>query len=210
MGADCASACVTGEEAKNEQKLDVDGNLTPKTIKKPSYDSRTGQYNGNAVQDATSLRLARGESSEVPVEEMMKLIRAQSLIRGFLQRKTFKAKKMEHEGSSKYFTSEEAKETVGSGGGSKEITNKKHTYKTGSEYDGEWMGGLRHGQGTMKWADGARYVGNWSYNMASGKGKFFHVGGDLYDGQWANNKANGEGIYTNTKGARYEGSWKDD
>ena len=60
---------------------------------------------------------------------MMKLVRAQSLIRGFLQRKTFKAKKMEHEGSSKYFTSEEAKETVGKGeGASKEITKKTHTY----------------------------------------------------------------------------------
>ena len=52
---------------------------------------------------------------------------------------------MEHEGSSKYFTSEEAKETVGSSNGSKEITNKVYTYRTGSEYDGEWMGGLRHG-----------------------------------------------------------------
>ena len=129
MGAVCASACVTGEEAQNEQKLDVDGNLTPKTIKKPSYDSKSGQFNANGVQDATTLKLTRGESSEVPIEEMMKLVRAQSLIRGFLQRKTFKAKKMEHEGSSKYFTSEEAKETVGKGEGtSREITKKTHTY----------------------------------------------------------------------------------
>ena len=105
---------------------------------------------------------------------------------------------MEHEGSSKYFKSEEARETVSSSYGSKAITHKVYTYATGSEYDGEWMGGLRHGQGTMKYPDGARYVGNWSYNMASGKGKFFHVGGDLYDGNWANSKANGFGIYTNT------------
>ena len=53
------------------------------------------------------------DESEVPADEMMKLIRAQSLIRGFLQRRAYRAKKLEHEGSSKYFTSEEAKETIG-------------------------------------------------------------------------------------------------
>ena len=141
----------------------------------------------------------------------MKLIRAQSLIRGFLQRRAYRAKKMEHEGSSKYFTQEEAKETVGGEFQHLEgVQTRDHTYTSGSVYSGQWLGGLRHGNGTMKWADGARYEGEWSYNMASGKGKFFHVGGDIYDGKWANNKANGYGTYMNTKGARYEGMWKDD
>ena len=84
MGADCASACVTGEEQRNQQILDVDGNTTPKTIKKPSYDSKNGQFNANGVQDATTLKLTKLESNEVAMEEMMKLVRAQSLIRGFL------------------------------------------------------------------------------------------------------------------------------
>lgn len=41
---------------------------------------------------------------------------------------------------------------------------REHTYKSGAVYNGQWLGGLRHGTGTMTWPDGAKYVGNWSYN----------------------------------------------
>lgn len=34
-----------------------------------------------------------------------------------------------------------------------------YTYKTGAEYTGEWMGGFRHGIGSMQWSDGASYQG---------------------------------------------------
>lgn len=29
--------------------------------------------------------------------------------------------------------------------------------KSGIKYEGEWMGGLKHGQGTQIWPDGAKY-----------------------------------------------------
>ena len=33
---------------------------------------------------------------------------------------------------------------------------KQYTYKcSGAIYDGEWIGGMRHGVGTMTWKDGA-------------------------------------------------------
>lgn len=40
-----------------------------------------------------------------------------------------------------------------------ERTNKKHTYKSGAVYNGEWKGGFRDGQGIQKWIDGAMYEG---------------------------------------------------
>jgi hypothetical protein len=118
---------------------------------------------------------------------------------------------MTSEVQSKYFKSEEAKETlVGMFTPSGNITNRIYTYKTGAMYTGQWKGGLRHGRGTMTWPDSARYEGEWQFNMACGQGKFFHTDGDIYDGQWLNNKAFGKGVYTNVKGARYEGYWKED
>jgi len=35
-----------------------------------------------------------------------------------------------------------------------------------------WLGGFRHGEGTMKWADKATYKGIWMMGYASGKGVF--------------------------------------
>ena len=141
----------------------------------------------------------------------MKLVRVQSLVRGFLSKRKYKIQKTHNEGTTKYFKAKESAETLG---GIYEknapIQQKQYKYKTGAIYNGQWKGGLRHGSGIMTWADGARYEGEWQYNQASGKGKFFHADGDVYDGNWNNNKANGFGVYTNQRGARYEGYWKDD
>ena len=45
--------------------------------------------------------------------------------------------------------------------GEQPIITRKYTYKTGAIYEGQWLGGLRHGEGTMEWPDGARYEGMW-------------------------------------------------
>ena len=97
----CANTCVGKEEQQNEQVDDIYG---AKTIEKGTRRQPDGPE---------SISLKKLESSDVPEREILKLVRAQSLIRGFLQRRAYRAKKMEHEGSSKYFTQEEAKETVG-------------------------------------------------------------------------------------------------
>ena len=88
----------------------------------------------------------------------------------------------------KYFNFLEARETISDRICSKQITNKVYQYSTGSCYDGQWLGGFRHGQGAMKFPDGARYVGQWFYNVAQGKGWFFETDGSVYDGWWANNR----------------------
>lgn len=56
------------------------------------------------------------------------------------------------------------------------------TYKSGAIYNGEWLGGFRHGKGKMKWLDGTIYEGEWSYGQAYGQGKFIHINNDTYEG----------------------------
>ena len=44
---------------------------------------------------------------------------------------------------------------------SAEIEKRTFTYKSGAVYDGEFIGGMRHGKGKMSWPDGAYYEGDW-------------------------------------------------
>ena len=90
---------------------------------------------------------------------------------------------MTSEVQSKYFKSDEAKETLtGMYNRNAPLKLKEHRYRSGAIYIGEWRGGLRHGRGNMVWPDNARYEGEWQFNHANGVGKFFHIDGDVYDG----------------------------
>ena len=50
-------------------------------------------------------------------------------------------------------------------------TRRRHQFKSGAVYDGEWTGNERNGFGTQRWADGAEYTGQWSQNTATGAGR---------------------------------------
>lgn len=66
-------------------------------------------------------------------------------------------------------------------GNSAKLQQRSHTYAaTGAVYSGTWLGGMRHGSGTMKWSDGAMYEGNWYCNQTSKSGKFSYPNGDVY------------------------------
>lgn len=138
----------------------------------------------------------------------------QALWRGYTARRLASMLRANQLGSSKYFTQDEARETVN--GGRKYDPNAAreqrdpYRFKSGAIYTGEWKGGFRDGFGEQVWTDGAKYVGEWRDNRAHGKGKFIHVDGDVYEGFWANDKANGPGSYQHVNGAMYEGEWKDD
>ena len=69
----------------------------------------------------------------------------------------------------KYFKSEEAQETLSLGytyEANTPLQSREHTFKTGAVYNGQWKGNLRHGNGTMTWADGAVYEGEWDHGTA--------------------------------------------
>ncbi len=111
----------------------------------------------------------------------------------------------------KYFLEEEFKETIDPNAiynPMAKAVKKEYTFKcSGARYIGDWVGGFRHGQGTMQWKDGARYEGQWSLGRATGNGVFTHAKGEIYDGQWRYDKAHGYGTYIHTNGAKYEGEW---
>eukprot|EP00913_Durusdinium_trenchii_P033391 g31259.t1 len=70
------------------------------------------------------------------------------------------------------------------GGGPLVRARKRHIFKTGAVYDGQWLGNARDGFGRQTWPDGAEYVGEWKNNVVTGMGSFAHGDGDRYVGQW--------------------------
>jgi hypothetical protein len=62
---------------------------------------------------------------------------------------------------SKYFQRAESRETLSSDFIDVKMKTefKSISYSTGATYNGKMLGGLRHGEGLMNWADGAYYVG---------------------------------------------------
>jgi len=152
--------------------------------------------------------------SGVSTAEMKAIVKLQSLWRGHVSRRLASMLRANQLGSSKYFTQEEARETI-SGNRTWNPSlprekREKYTFKSMAVYTGEWKGGFRDGYGEQVWPDGARYIGEWQENRAHGKGKFIHVDGDIYEGMWANDKANGNGYYQHVNGAMYQGEWKED
>ncbi|CAE7548069.1 spl-1 [Symbiodinium sp. CCMP2456] len=70
------------------------------------------------------------------------------------------------------------------GGGPLVRARKRHVFKTGAVYDGQWLGNARDGLGKQTWPDGAEYIGEWKNNVVTGMGSFAHGDGDRYIGMW--------------------------
>ena len=93
------------------------------------------------------------------------------VVKGAVIRKRFQKQKSELE--SAYFGTLERRATLErkkSFNPKQKIESRKYTYESGATYDGEWLGGMRHGNGTMSWADGTRFVGRWSIIWPSALG----------------------------------------
>ena len=140
---------------------------------------------------------------------MSNLIRLQYMIRGFLARSAYKRHRTDYESKkSQYFTREEGAETLDNTKPfdlNQKHVFRKHTYKSGAHYEGQWKGGMRHGAGTMTWPDGTKYEGTWDYNAAHGLGILIQKDGAEYDGRFKNNMCFGKGKYKNAHGGVYKG-----
>ena len=100
---------------------------------------------------------------------MKLIIKVQSLVRGFLDRRRFKKLgDLINQNASLYFKKEELMETVGKNFyADKNLKQVTYTYKTtGAKYQGTMLGGFRHGEGKMEWGDGAKYEGEWDHGFA--------------------------------------------
>ncbi|CAN0379234.1 unnamed protein product, partial [Ectocarpus sp. 13 AM-2016] len=49
-------------------------------------------------------------------------------------------------------------------------------------YRGEWLDGMRHGQGTFMYADGSRHTGQWHKNKKHGPAVFMSDNGRTFEG----------------------------
>jgi len=146
---------------------------------------------------------------------VVQIVYLQAMVRGFLERRKYKVRVTSLKSGNRYFKDKENKETLDPTNSFVDIKDKgvqvrDYRYSTGGYYNGEWLGGLRHGKGKMQWKDGAYYEGQWEYGIACGQGKFQHASGDVYVGNWYNNKCHGKGKYSDGKGASYDGDWKED
>ncbi|KAJ7393708.1 hypothetical protein OS493_003366 [Desmophyllum pertusum] len=54
-----------------------------------------------------------------------------------------------------------------------------------SMFEGEWMLGLRHGQGVLTCASGASYRGHWEFDKQTGRGMYTDPSASYhYEGEW--------------------------
>ena len=83
------------------------------------------------------------------------------------------------------------------------------TYYNGT-YTGNFLNGIRSGQGVMLYTDGSKYEGSWENDMKSGSGTFTWQEGHVYIGEFKNDMMSGTGTMTFSDGVVYTGEWLDD
>lgn len=98
-------------------------------------------------------------------------------------------------------------ESLGSEAGNIYVSNCLYEGATYSGYVNE----LRQpdGKGKMKYSDGCLYDGDWVDGVREGQGRMEYANG-VYEGQWKNDRKNGVGTYTWSDGKKYEGAYEDD
>jgi len=74
----------------------------------------------------------------------------------------------------------------------------------GSEYEGEFEEGLRHGQGSYV-TQFAVYNGTFERGKRTGFGVCDYNNGSKYEGYWVDGKRQGNGTYHFLTGAKYRG-----
>ena len=80
-------------------------------------------------------------------------------------------------------------------------------------YKGTMSEGKPSGRGTMVWRNGAKYVGNWLKGVRDGQGVQFYASDsstEKYDGGWQQSKYHGHGTLLCRDGSKYVGQFKDD
>lgn len=75
------------------------------------------------------------------------------------------------------------------------------------KYTGDWVDGVKSGQGTFVAANGDVYTGQWADNKRTGTGKELYPDGSFYQGQWEANKKHGAGTLVFKNGDKLTGNW---
>jgi hypothetical protein len=63
------------------------------------------------------------------------------------------------------------------------------TWQDGSQYDGQWQNGKKHGSGTFKLASGEQqFAENWRRDQKNGRGWLLAADGAQHQGTWVNDR----------------------
>jgi hypothetical protein len=100
------------------------------------------------------------------------------------------------------------KEDGTSGPSSFEYTGKAEVeYPNKDIYSGDFVNGVKEGQGIYTFVNGDKYTGAWKNNLQHGIGRTDYIKGGKYAGRYENGKRHGEGVFTFGNGDIYSGSW---
>ena len=77
-------------------------------------------------------------------------------------------------------------------------------------FEGEFLGGLMHGQGTMTFLGGGTYAGTWSEGQLHGHGEMTYSDRSVYRGAWRHGMRHGGGDMVYPDGRRFAGMWAGD
>jgi|GEM_PF-214141 len=75
--------------------------------------------------------------------------------------------------------------------------------------DGEWLGGVKTGDGSYQDADGLRYEGHFVDGKFHGQGTAWYPDGSRYEGEWENGERYGDGRLRAADGSSYSGQFED-
>ena len=98
-----------------------------------------------------------------------------------------------------------------------------YKYQTTGSYDGEWLNGQRHGQGSIDYPWDAHgitgtsefgdntswYSGEWKDDLMDGQGVLVWESGEKYKGQFKKGSIHGLGTLTRLDGEEYRGNFAD-
>jgi hypothetical protein len=146
-------------------------------------------------------------------EHYKKLLKIKNALLTYQKRQIYKNMLKKLHENQKIFTYEEYIETISTKNFSFQEKNINNTYKykSGASYTGQWLGGFRHGFGTMTWPDGIIYEGYWAFGLAEGLGKLTYPSGQYLKGNFKYNKLNGYGeVHNLENGYEYWGNWEND
>ena len=121
--------------------------------------------------------------TEMYTECDSQIISIQTSWRGYSKRRHYQfLKKLRL--SSSFFPRVDLFETLFDRSLPSDLETHKYEYLSGAIYEGEWLGGFRHGIGQCNWPDGSSYSGSWSYGYPSGLGTFNHISKNIFQGKW--------------------------